>query len=592
MSMPPEPAGWGATTEHHHADITSPQELKRLLAARTREIAALEHAAHVSEAWSRLERCDLYRLLNEQVAELLDVEACALYLYHAGQEILFGQVPAVGMPDDAIGNQHVPFGEHSPARQLLEREKHLIIHDLESDPLVQQMNLGELVKSTGSHSTLIVGLRHEGRLLGAIQASDKRGGSSFSADDVRLLSIFANQAAITLKNAQLLEESQRHAEKMASLYKMALTLAEAADLDETMDAVLAQVRRVLDYDTCLITLANASGDTIRIQAVDGLDAQSLRGIEFPAGRGINAWIYREGKPLLIGDADVDPRRLHIEKATERIRAAVGAPLITDGKPIGTIYAARYEPYTFTEEHLDFLTITATQVAAAVYRAQLLDQTRQRAEEMETLYEIGAVMASSLDVEHVLQTIYEQAGRIMDTSAFFVALYDADSDRLDFNLIYDRGIRVESFGMRLAETQGLTAHVIRSGQPLLIRNWEIEQRELPVEPLLVGDPTLSWLGVPMIVQDRVLGAIGAQSYQPFAFTNRHMRLLSAIANQAGISLQNAKLLANLKLLNTDLQEMVNAQAHLLQTIEEMIPALDLKGETQAIRRLPEEEARRG
>jgi GAF domain-containing protein len=587
MSMPSEIEGSGKTINNHHTESISPQELKRSLAARTREIAALENAAHASEAWGRLERPALYRLLSRQVAELLDVDICAFYLYHPDQEILVGQVPAEGIPDNVIGNCHIPVGEDSPVRQVLEQAKHLIIHDVESEALVQQMNLGALVKRTGIHSILIVGLRHERRLLGAIQASNKRDESSFSADDVRLLSIFANQAAIIIQNAQLLEESQRHAEKMASLYMMTSTLAKAVDLDEMMNAVLAQVRRVVDYDTCLITLANASGDTIRVEAADGAGARSLLGIELPTHQGINAWIYRGGKPALIGDADVDPHRLHIDHVTEKIRAAIGAPLIADGQPIGTIYATRYEPYTFTEEDLSFLTITATQVAAAVHRAQLLDQTRQRVEEMESLYEIGATMASKLDIEQVLEIIYEQAGRIMDTSAFFVAVYDADSDTLHFSLVYDRGERVEPFAVRLAENRGLTAYVIRSGQPLLIRNWETEWHELPVEPLVVGDPTQSWLGVPMIVQDRVVGAIGAQSYQPFAFTARHMRLLSAIANQAGISLQNAKLLANLQLLNTDLQEMVSAQAHLLRTIEEMIPTLELKRETQVLPRVPEE-----
>jgi GAF domain-containing protein len=587
MSMPSEIEGSSRITNSHHAENSSPQELKRLLAARTREIAALEHAAYVSEAWGRLERPALHHLLSRQVAELLDVDICALYLYHADQEILVGQAPAEGIPDNVIRNHQIPMGADSPVRQTLEQAKHLIIHDVGSEPLVQQMNLDALVKSTGIHSTLVVGLRHERRLLGAIQASNKRDDSSFNADDVRLLSIFANQAATIIQNAQLLEESQRYAEKMASLYKMTSTLAKAVDLDEMMSAVLAQVRRAVDYDTCLITLANASGDTIRIEAADGTGARSLLGIEFPAHQGINAWIYREGKPVLIGDADVDPRRLHIDQVTERIRAAIGAPLIADDQPIGTIYAARYEPYTFTEEDLSFLIITATQVAAAVRRAQLLDQTRQRAEEMETLCEIGSTMASKLDIDQVLEIIYEHAGRIMDTSAFFVAVYDADSDEIDFSLVYDRGERVAPFAVRLAENRGLTAHVIRSGQPLLIRNWETEWHELPVEPLLVGDPTQSWLGVPMIVQDRVVGAMGAQSYQPFAFTARHMRLLSAIANHAAISLQNAKLLANLQLLNTDLQEMVSAQAHLLRTIEEMIPALDLKGETQVLPRMPEE-----
>lgn len=386
------------------------------------------------------------------------------------------------------------------------------------------------------------------------------------------------------EQAGKITERQQVEQRLASLYRMSLALAEAITLDEMLDIVLTQVRLALTYDTCLISLATDDGTALGVCAADGRDAELLLSVEFSTEQGINAWIYREGKPTLIEDADNDPRRLHIEGRTESIRAAIGTPLIADGKPIGTIYASRHQPHTFAKADLDFLTMTASQVAAAIQRAQLLDQARRRAEELETLLTIGAVLASSLDVDQVLQTIYEQSGRIMDTSAFFAALYDPDSDELSFSLVYDREERLEPFAVRLAENQGLTAYVIRTAQPLMIRNWELERDDLPVEPLLVGDPTLSWLGVPIIAQDQVLGAIGAQSYEPYAFTSRQLRLLSAIASQAGISLRNAALLADLKLVNTDLQEMVNAQAHLLQTIEEIPPALNQEGESDALHRL--------
>ncbi len=379
-------------------------------------------------------------------------------------------------------------------------------------------------------------------------------------------------------------EYQELQERLESLYSMTLALAETATLDEMLDVVLKQIHHTLVYDSSFVTLATDDGQALRVRASAGDDAERLLSVEFSIEQGINAWIYREGKPALIGDADTDPRRLHIEGRTEPIRAAIGVPLIVDGQPIGTIYAARRQPHTFTQSHLDFLTMTAAQVAAAIQRAHLLDQARQRAEELETLLTIGAVMASTLDLDEVLLTIYEQAGRVMDTSAFFVALYDSGSDELRFSLVYDRDERLEPFAVRFAESQGLTAYVIRTAQPLLVRNWELERDGLPVEPLIIGDSTLSWLGVPIIIQDQVLGAIGAQSYEPYAFTNRQLRLMSAIANQAGISLQNARLVSDLKLLNTDLQEMVNAQAHLLQTIEEMLPALNLEAGSDALRRL--------
>jgi GAF domain-containing protein len=233
-----------------------------------------------------------------------------------------------------------------------------------------------------------------------------------------------------------------------------------------------------------------------------------------------------------------------------------------------VYATRREPDSFDARHLDFLTITASQVAWAVQRTRLLDRARRRAEELETLLSIAMVIASALDVDGILHSIYEQAGRAMDTSAFFIALFDPGEDELSFRLMYDQGERLEPLVVRMSESPGLTGYVIRKGQPLLIRNWEVERANLPIEPVLVGEAPMSWLCVPITVRGEVMGAIGAQSYEAYAFTARDERLLTGIASQAGISLQNARLMSELRLVNSDLEEMVRTQAYLLYHIGEM------------------------
>jgi GAF domain-containing protein len=373
----------------------------------------------------------------------------------------------------------------------------------------------------------------------------------------------------------------RHDVEMASLYEMASALAAALNLDETLDVVLEQVRHVLGCDSALVSLATADGQALRIRAVNGEDGEDLLGVELPVDQGINAWIYREASSTLVGDADADPRRFHMEVRPEAVRAAVGAPLIVDGEPVGTICAARRQPHTFTEADLSFLIITATHVSAALRRDRLFDQARQRAQEMETLHSIGAVMASSLDVRHVLQTIYEQAGRIMDTSTFFVALCEPDGEELHFELVYEHGARVQPFAIRLSESKGPTAHVIRTAETLLIHDWEVERRELPVEPLASGKPTRSWLGVPIIVQDQVLGAIGSQGDEPHAFTDRQLRLLSAMANQAGISLQNARLYTAIQQAHQEVAEERDRLAHLHGIIADVQRADALPAKLQLV-----------
>ncbi len=336
-------------------------------------------------------------------------------------------------------------------------------------------------------------------------------------------------------------QNQRHAGEMASLYEMVMALNEVTDLDALLQIVLKQVRRVVEYDTCFITLADDEGRVLRVRAADGLLAGRILGLELPTDRGINAWIYGQGRATLVDDADADPRRFHVEGRTEEIRSAAGVPLLAGGQPIGTIYAACHRPCAFSQADLDFLTITATQVAAAVQRARLLDQAQQRAQEMEMLLAVSAAMAS-LDPAGILQTIYEQAGRIMDTSAFFVALYHEERDELDFSLAYEQGRRVEPFSVRLADSREPAAHVVRTGRELLIYDWAQERANLPEEMRLAADSIRSWVGVPILFQGRVFGVIGAQSREPHAFTTRQMRLLAAIAGLAGNSLQNARLYA--------------------------------------------------
>jgi GAF domain-containing protein len=480
------------------------------------------------------------------------------------------------------------------------------------------LGLTDLARYLGQRPAraLLVPISYEGVGLGAIQAINKRDGSAFDDLDVRLLSIFACQAAMAIDNAWLLERMEGYVAEISSFYEMTAALAGTAELDDMLALVLQLIRPVLAYDACLISLVTAEGQALRIEAVDGhrpgsdtsQGVEGLLGLELPVhgppspsadtpagsrehSSGINSWIYRHGRPVLIDDADHDPRRLHIEGHTEKIRAVVGVPLIAEGLPIGTIYATSQQPGSFTPAHQSFLTITATQVAAAVQRARLLHRAQRRAAEMETMVSIAAAIASSLDSEgkpaapdHILHTIYQQAGHIMDTSTFFVALYNPDTDQLHFDPVYHHGERLEPFSVTLPESRSLAAHAIgkRSGvstaAPILIRTRADLQKivgDQPLEETLPrpGDELTfsSCLVVPIVVQDQVLGAIGVQSEQPYAFTLRHQSLLFAIANQAGISLQNANLLAELKLVNTDLQEMVDAQAHLLQTIHQMVEA---------------------
>ena len=399
---------------------------------------------------------------------------------------------------------------------------------------------------------------------------------------------------------------QAQTQPMASLYEMALALAGTVELDETLRVVLRQVRCVLDYDLCFIALASMDGQRLQIQAADStgdeqVNGGGLLGMELAADHGINAWIYREGQPTLIDDADKDPRRLHIEGVTESIRSAVGVPLIAGGRPIGTIYATRRQPRSFDQVHLHFLTITAAQVAAAVQRARLLDQARKGAREMGRmakatqealrmaseerdklahLHRVAVDMQRAETLADRLQIIADGI-RALGWGCVAVSTRDADLNTMDLvcagfapkdeaelraNLLPGSEWR-NRFGGELERFRLGNCYYLPWSDPWVRETVHgVESRKLPGQ----GD---TWhpqdlLYVPLLGRaGRIVGIIGLDDpddgHRP---TAEGLQIIEVFAQGAALTVENAQMMAELRLLNADLQEMVAAQAQLLYTLE--------------------------
>jgi GAF domain-containing protein len=398
---------------------------------------------------------------------------------------------------------------------------------------------------------------------------------------------------------------QESSAQMASLYEMALALAGTVDLDETLHTVLQQVRHVLDYDLCFVTLAAVDGQRLRVQAADSAEAAEasrLVGLELSLDRGINAWIYREGQPTLVDDADADPRRLHIQGWTDEIRSAIGVPLIADGQPIGTIYATRRLPHAFTQAQSDFLTIVATQVAVAVQRARLLDQARSRAQEMEKLAHA---------VQEALRVAADERDKLAHLHRVGTDMQRADTLHAKLQILAD-GIRTVGWGrvtVSLRDADLNTIEVVCTGftpedeealRANLLPGSEWKKRFTEqFERFQIGrcyylpwsDPWVretirgvkshrasaladTWdpqdlLYIPLFGREgQIIGIIGLDDPQDGRRpTAEGLQIIELFAQEAALTIENAKLLADLKLLNADLQEMLAAQAQLLYALEE-------------------------
>jgi signal transduction histidine kinase len=165
-------------------------------------------------------------------------------------------------------------------------------------------------------------------------------------------------------------------------------------------------------------------------------------------------------------------------------------------------------------------------------------------ELTILYHAGLAVGAGFTLKEVHWMLYQESSRLVNTSNFALAIYDDYTDTLAFPLVFDQDKRVNSFSIKLSNNPGLTGHVFITQAPLLIGDLLETDSTVETDPICPDQPIRSWLGVPilnpMLTYEKPQGVILVWSYQPNAFTDHDLWLLSAIGAQAAIAIENARL----------------------------------------------------
>jgi len=165
---------------------------------------------------------------------------------------------------------------------------------------------------------------------------------------------------------------------------------------------------------------------------------------------------------------------------------------------------------------------------------------RRAEEFLVINRISTIITSGLDLDHVLKILHEQCSLIVPSDVFYVALYEEVTDLIHLPLYFER--EYQSHAPRdLHEQPGLTGHIIQTKQSLYIPDVFKQESSIPSLVRMGGDElTRSYIGIPLILRDKVIGVMSVQSYEPNAYSTNQIRVLEAVAMQAAIAIENARL----------------------------------------------------
>jgi signal transduction histidine kinase len=243
-------------------------------------------------------------------------------------------------------------------------------------------------------------------------------------------------------------------------------------------------------------------------------------------------VLKSQDPLIVEKVEDGNRR-----STSAALAAV--PLHQNDQVLGVLEVVTYSPDAIAHDAVALLSLLTSQAGAAIQNAQRYEETALHAEHLATINRIADAVSKTPDLEDLTEVVYQEVKAVFEPDAFFLALYDEETDELSYRLQVDGG-RVSSWE-RKPLGRGLVASVIKRREPRLIRDFEKERQDLiAAESWGTVKAPSSWLGVPMQVAERTVGVICLQADRRHAYGETEQQLLTTIAEQVAVGVENTRL----------------------------------------------------
>ncbi len=361
------------------------------------------------------------------------------------------------------------------------------------------------------------------------------------------LQAFADQVAIAVENARLFEETRRRADELSALLDIGLAVTSGLEMDKLLKAILEMCKRILPIEAFYIATYDNKSEMIGYPLFyDKGEISIIPARDIHQSPGLTGYIIQTRQVLYLPDALAEEatRKYNIiDVGGDPSRSYVGVPLLVGDRVVGVISMQSSQSDAYHPEQIRLLETIATQAAGAIENARLFEEVRLRAEEMTALFDIGITVTSGLDMEQVLRTLLEKCRQVLPVEAFYIAILDPDTGLIHHPLAYDRGEYPQIPTRDIRQNPGLSGHVINSRQTLYIPDITSPDAITTYQIFRTsGTPTRAYVGVPMMVGERIVGVISMQSYQPNAYDPGQIRLLETIATQAAAAIENSRLYA--------------------------------------------------
>jgi GAF domain-containing protein/anti-sigma regulatory factor (Ser/Thr protein kinase) len=339
-------------------------------------------------------------------------------------------------------------------------------------------------------------------------------------------------------------------------------------LDDLLAELLERIAESLRADTAAFLLLDEDSAMLRARAAKGIEEEVEQGVRIPVGRGFAGRVAAERRPVILPDVD----RADVLNPILRekgIRSLLGVPLLVEGRVVGVLHVGTLTPRDFTDDDRELLEVVADRAALAIDHAQLYEReraARERSERaartVEAVQRVTDAALAYLSTEDLLSALLDRMREILHADTAAILMLEHDGRVLRARAA--KGIEEEvEQGVRIPVGRGFAGRVAAERRAVVIP--DVDHADV-LNPILREKGIRSLLGVPLLVEGRVIGVLHVGTLTPRDFTEDDRTLLQLAADRAALAIDHAELYEQRRLAEALQRALLPQQLDVLPGIE--------------------------
>lgn len=432
--------------------------------------------------------------------------------------------------------------------KVLETGEAFVTEDYLNDPRISQ-DYADSAREEGTVAEAVIPLRLRGTITGLLGAIN-RTPRSFAARHLSVLTKLADQAAIALENSRLYAERTRaeaelqiRARREAAIAELSQRALEVADLDRLLEDAVRLVGQTLEVEYCQVLQLLPGGDALLLQAGIGWNEGYVGRATVGAGPESQAgYALLRDEPVIVEDLRTE-RRFTGPPHLLQHGVVSGMSVIIRGReqPFGVLGGHTIRSRRFTDEDIRFLQGIANVLATAIERKRTEETLRQLAERLRTLHEIDQAIAAARSSEAIARAALRRIREGIPCQQASVMLFDFEAHEMTVLAVDASGPSGVPAGTRfpLKDYSG-DIEQMRAGEVWVVEDLASMATPSPAIRILRAEGIRSSIGVPLLSQGLLIGALNLSADIPRGFTPEQMEIAREVADSLAVAIQDARL----------------------------------------------------